>query len=280
MQQEKQHIAKGLEDKMNRLGLSAKKAATMIGISNAYVSHILNGKWDSISDGKWRTVATWVNNGKWQAVRTDNFQRLERIAKHAQQQSISKAISYRWGTGKSFAAKCYADTYKNVFYMELEPHLTQRAFLRKLCQKLGIAANSSIVDTVDAIVDRLNSLEKPLLILDEIDQAKDSVLSFFKTFYNKCNAGFLLIGGENLRKRIDKGVRLCKQSFQEIFSRLGGEYLPLHPVSEATIASICRANGVDDNKVIQRIINTSNGDLRRMKNEVGKYLLDIQKQQN
>lgn len=269
---QKTAIKEAMLAKIERLGISQNEASKRIGVSGATISHIINGKWDNITDA-WRAISQWVGTDKWQVVETNNVKRIFAMCKHAQTQGITKAISFRQGSGKSEGAKYYADNSKNSFYLEVEPHYTKKTFLQKLSRAMGLSVHNSIAEMVDNIIDKLNSLEKPLVILDEFDQLAEQVLPFFKTFYNKASSGFVLIGGEYFNKRITKGVNNAKQSYCEIYSRLGAEFLPLHPNNEETIKAICNANGVFEKAVIADISKQAKGDLRRVKSEVEKIHL-------
>lgn len=273
---QKTKIQQAMIAKIEKLGISQSLAAKMIGVSGATITNVKNNKWTGITDA-WRKIGQWVGNGSWQIVETANLKGILQMCQHSQEQGISKALSYRQGSGKSCGAKYYAANTKNAFYLECEPHYTKKVFLQKLSKVMGISVDSGISDMVDSIIDRLNSLDKPLVILDEFDQLSERVLPFFKTFYNKANCGFVLIGGEHFPKRILKGVRLAKQSYCEIFSRMGAEFLSLHAINDTMIQQICEANGVYDKSIINSISKAAKGDLRRVKNDIEKAVLANQR---
>ena len=272
---QKDRIVKAMVSKIETLGISQNQASKMMGVSAATITNIKKGKWDNITDA-WHKVQQWVGFDEWQIVETANIKGMMMTFSHAQKQSITKALSYRQGSGKTCGAKHYTGRTKNAFYLECEPHYTKKVFLQKLSKKMGLTLHSSISEMVDAIIDRLNTLEKPLIVLDEFDQLSERVLPFFKTFYNKTTCGFVLIGGEHFPKRILKGVRLAKQSYCEIYSRLGAEFLPLHQINSQMIKAICEANGVYEKLQINEIIKHANGDLRRVKNDIEKFILSNQ----
>lgn len=271
-QEQKIKLQQLLLAKIEKLGISQNDAAKRIGVSAATISNIINNKFDSITDA-WKIISQWVGNGKWQVVETANVKRIGSMCKHAQTQGITKAVSFRQGSGKSEGVKYYADNNKNVFYLEVEPHYTKKTFLQKLSRAMGLSIHNSISEMVDNIIDKLNSLTSPLVILDEFDQLSENVLPFFKTFYNKTTSGFVLVGGEHFNKRITRGVSNAKQSYCEIYSRLGAEFLPLHPTNAETIQAICQANGIYDPATIEAIAKDAKGDLRRVKSEVEKIHL-------
>lgn len=266
--QEKKQLVERVKAKQERLGgLSNNATAKLMQVSGATLSKIMNGKWESITDA-WRKVANWVGGEQWVDVPTGNGKRIHAMCSHAQALGITKAVSFRQGSGKSHNAKTYANSTPNVYYLEVEPHYTKKVFLQKLSIVMGLSPVGGISQLVDEIVERLNSLDNPLIILDEFDQLKDNVLVLFKTFYNKANTGIMLIGGLNFKKRIEKGANNAKQSFCEIHSRLGGEFLPMYEVEHSEIRAICEANGVYSQKEIQTIIKECKRDLRTVRSKV------------
>ena len=124
----------------------------------------------------------------------------------------------------------------------------------------------------DTIIETPLKVEDPLLIIDEADELKDGVFRFIKSFYNDLEdeCGIVVCGGRHLEKRIKKGVRLCKQSFQEIYSRMGGEFHDIRLTTPQEIESICLANGLFDKSDITSVINQAENDLRRVRKLIRK----------
>jgi hypothetical protein len=145
-------------------------------------------------------------------------------------------------------------------------------FLNKLKKAMGLTLEeSSVHDMVESILDKLRVIRMPLVIMDEADKLKDPVLSFFNCFYNETfeRCGFVMAGAPYLEQRIVKGVRLNKQSYRELFSRVGGEFKKVEPAREDSIVAICEANGITKRQEQQRVLNKcASGDLRAVKNEI------------
>lgn len=275
---QKSEIVTKVKEKMATLSISANKAAQLLGINAGSLSLILNEKWleneSLVSEERWVILANWTDYFQtWQVAETPDFKRILNICKHAQKNSLSRAISFDPGTGKSFSLQYYANNNTNVFYLEAEEYFTKKVFLQKLAQAMGLEIISSIAELVEAITGHLNKIKNPLVIIDEADKLKDGILSFYKTLYNKTRCGFVLAGTPHFRLRILKGVRLQKMSYQEIYSRLGGEFLSLYGISEPisdrepnnTVQLICLANGISEPSEIQEVMENANGDLRRVK---------------
>ncbi len=279
--QQKAEIVKQLNNRMVDQTLSQSKVATMIGISAATINQMLGGDWKTkdklISDQMWNKVDAWLaNHREWTTVISDpNYKKVYNICLHSQKQSQSRAIIGVPGTGKSNTLREYASKNGNVFYVECAEYWTKKVFLNKLKKAMGLnIEEGSIHEIVESIIEALKRTKMPLIIIDEADKLKDPVLNFFNCFYNETlhRCGFVVAGAPYLEARILKGVRLNKQSYREMYSRLGGEFLQVKPATAASITNICKANGVINDADIERIVaRCASGDLRAVKNEVSNY---------
>jgi DNA transposition AAA+ family ATPase len=281
----KKQIRDALEAKIERLGISQNEAAKRIGVSAATITNILKGKnWDKIT-GAFTKVQIWVQDdlSVWNKANTQNFNKVWNICAHAQLLSESKAISFKPGTGKSYAAKQYQNEKANVFYVCAYGDMGKRHLLQKLCKEMGIDQSYRLAEMIEDIIDKLGSIQKPLIIIDEFDELDPKAMRLFKDIYNRCKVGFVIIGGLHLKKFVLKGVRNHSQSMQETYSRLGGQFHALENNDYEAIKAICVANGIHDAKKIQSIASQANGDLRRVEAAINKerltQLVNLQKQQ-
>jgi DNA transposition AAA+ family ATPase len=270
---QKEQVLQAFIQKVGKLGLSDAKAAKQIGVSSATLSNFRAGKWEGMTDVI-KKISNWVQEllTGWQAAQTANFQIVQMLCKEAQDTQTSKAISYNPASGKTFAAKYFAANTPNVFYVGAVGDMGKTQLLKQLCKVLGLSIQTRLHEMLDSIIEALNSLEKPLLIIDEFDELQDSAMRVFKDLYNSCTLGVVIIGGQHLKLRITKGCNKSKQSYQEIFSRLGKEFAELNPTNTTTIAKVCVANGIINEADIAQIVNASQNDLRRVK-----ALIDQQK---
>jgi len=284
----KHKISELLKTRMDGLKMSQDVAAkTISNMSGATVNMIVNKKWvekeQIISDKMWNRVAAYLGmEREWVLVVEDrNFKRITNIAKRAQQTCHAKAISGEPGLGKSATLKEYSNNNPNAYYIQCAEFWTKKVFLQKLRQAMGMSNEGvqSIPVMVDEIVTSLHGATKPLIIIDEADKLKDGVISLFNCLYNEAPdaCGFLIAGAPFLKARIEKGVRQNKQSYKELFSRVGGEFLTIHSLTDERIATICHANGLNEPLHIQEVINTANNDLRRVKNTIDRIKLEIEK---
>lgn len=283
----KEQISDALKAQMETLGLSMDLMGKRIGdVSASTINNIVNKKYDNPalmpSDKMWNRIAAFLGLRKdWVLVEDyHNFKRVQVIANHAKVTHVAHAIISPPGLGKSATLKKISETTKNVFYIECDEHWSKKVLLNKLKQAMGLHIEAQgINDMFDDIVNHLATLDSPLIIIDEADMLKDGVLSLFVSLYNKTlgHCGFVISGSLYLRARIEKGVRLNKQAYNNIFSRIGKDFIVLHPLDAKQIAGICIANDISDPNLITRVTNVANNDLRSVKAEIDKIKLEIRR---
>lgn len=271
---EKKQICEQLRAYCEQKG-SQNKAANALKVSSATVSKILSGNWETIADEMWRGIAGAVGRQPisegWQLVPTRAYNAMTFALENAQRDSLVMAVIGSAGSGKTEAVKNYTATGRNVYHLVCSEYWNRRTFMAKVLQTMGVAySGNTVADMMEAIVDTLKRKESPLIVLDEADKLSDQVLYFFISLYNQLEdrCGIILTATSYLRARIEKGLRLNRKGYAEIFSRIGRKFveLPLH--NSEDVAAVCVANGVIDTKTINRIIDESDSDLRRVKRSV------------
>lgn len=273
----KRDIQNALADYCARYGGQSKASKILDGVSSGTISQMVNGNWENISDEMWRKVASQIGleADKWNAVETQNYARLMQVLSDAQENTLWMAITGSAGSGKTFACKQYSRDHQNVFYVSCDPDWNKREFFAVLLRKIGKEPSGlTLIQMKQKLVLQMRCLDCPIIILDEADKMSDKVLNSFITLYNdiQYDCSVIMIATEFLFKRFDAGVRYNKQGFNELWSRIGRKCVPLKGVTQEDIVEICRANGVEDPKEIDNIINDCEGDLRRVQRKVHAYL--------
>lgn len=263
---------------VERIGSQNKAGNKLTGVSVTNINHVINDKWEAISDTMWRNIGSQVGfeNVGWHNVNTRNFETLSSILMDAQMNHNVYAVVGEAGCGKSATNKHYSDQYQLSYLLECSEFWNRKYFLEELLASMGENCEGlNVAEMVNTVVKKLKSLPNPLIILDEADKLTDSVLYFFITLYNKTkgHCGIVLTATDHLEKRITKGVRLNRKGYKEIKSRLGNKFIKLRNANKADVTGICNANGVTDLEVIAEIFNESEGDLRRVERMIHKYKL-------
>lgn len=265
----KQQIADDLRTYVQTIGGGSQNKASkmLVGVSNSYISQILAEKWDALSDDAWRNVQKQVStNGEWKVVETRGFKYLNQLFNDARLYSNTYGIIGPTGFGKTQTTDAIQN--ENVFVIKSNEYFTSRAFLEELMRLMGKGSyGGSLAELMQQIISTLRRLESPLIIIDEADKLNDKVLYFFISLYNalegKC--GLIIMATPYLKKRIDDGVAKNKKGYQEIYSRIGRNFLEVPKPSKADISAIITANGIADAMTITDIYNKSESDLRSVK---------------
>lgn len=269
---DKQEVTNLLREYCDRYE-SQKKAAESLGVSAGTVSYMLNGRWNEITSAMWRNVAGQIGYASdgWQAVETKNYMDLTAMYADAQANSLVLAIMGEAGSSKTFTARQFAKNNRRVYLLCCNEFWNRKLFLAELLTVMGKDYSGYTVgDMMESVVSTLRKQDAPLLILDEADKLSDQVLYFFITIYNQLEdeCGIVLQATNHLEKRLRRGIKLNKKGYNEIWSRVGRKCIDLHGVCADDIASICAANGILDTKLIDKIIDDSESDLRRVKRRV------------
>lgn len=289
-----------LDREIKRLG-SARKVATQLGVSDATISNIRTGKYDTITEQMWGNIAGSLGytSSSWQIVDTLNYRMMWQVMNDAKAESMFFAISARAGSGKTATLKSYANQNagKAVYYIQAR-EWSRRDFLLHMCKMLGIETQSKryvkMDDLGQMIVDYFSSrrASKPLLIIDEADKLRPAALRFLIPLYNATEGvlGCIISGTDNLEKEIKRGARFNMKGYDEIDSRFGRQFVHLIGATKNDVKSICTANGVKDQTTITNIFKEASprsivldsgqtmvvDDLRRLKRIIIRERLRLQ----
>ena len=271
--EQKQQISDQLRAYVEQKGSGNKAAASMNGVSSATISKVLAGKWETISEDMWRSIAAQTGHKAegWQLVPTLAYKAMTFALENAQRNSLVMAVIGEAGSGKTEAIKNYTARGRNVYHLVCSEYWNRRTFMAKVLQSMGVTySGNTVADMMETIVDTLKRKEQPLIVLDEADKLSDQVLYFFISLYNQLedHCGIIMTATKYLRARIEKGLRLNRKGYAEIFSRIGRKFVELPLLNSEDVAAVCVANGVSDAKAINGIVDEADGDLRRVKRSV------------
>ncbi len=270
----KQQIRLKVEEYITTKGSQNKAANSLISVSAALLSQIMNENWESISDAMWRNVASQVGfNEKehWPIIETTDFKIISHILNDAQQNANVFAMVGSAGSGKSKTLEHYASENKNAFLISCNEYWNRKYFLAELLRVMGRDFSGlTVAEMMYEAVKQLKTRSTPLIILDEADKLSDQVLYFFITLYNALEdrCGIVLIATDHLDKRLQKGIKLNKKGYNEIYSRIGRKCIELKGISYTDVVGICTVNNITDKKTIKEIWDDCEGDLRRIKRKI------------
>ncbi|MFR9546732.1 MAG: ATP-binding protein [Rikenellaceae bacterium] len=267
---EKQAIVQQLREYCELKGSQNKAAATIKGVSSATLSQVLNEKWELITDEMWRNIASQIGYDarKWVVVETEGYSIMSTVLKDAQNNSETFAIVGNAGCGKTQAIDVYARRNKNVYVLSCTGFWTLKYMLQRILKTMGVEYRGcTIIELAEEVEYQLKRNGKSVLIFDEADKLKEGPFNYLITLYNTLNhhCGVVLCATRHLEKRINRGASRNKEGYEEIKSRMGGKCIQLPIVSVEDIYSVCLANGVCDESVIDNIVDDSGNDIRRVR---------------
>lgn len=256
-----------------------------IGLHPSQYSRIKKGDFDNvISDSAWITLARKYNvmlngSGAWVTARTDVYEFITAQLEACQSQSIAGLMCDIAGIGKSYTAKVFAETHKNVVYVDCSQYKTKQKLVKYIAKQFGVGGTGAYSDVYEDLVYYLRTIQTPLIILDEVGDLKYQAFLEIKALWNATEhcCGWYMMGADGLKKKIDRAIVNSKVGFAEIFDRYGKKYQRASPLGGEELqhyirrqsALIIKANapqGAD----MQRLLTATEGSLRRIYTEVQK----------
>lgn len=274
---DKKGIVKALKAYMEQKGGQNKAANSIKGVSSATLSQMVAGavpgqgdKWEHISEEMWRKVAKAIGYGTngWNTAATATYLQVHALLRGAQEESRVMSLTAPAGSGKTYAAKEYEASHRNVYRLMCDEFWSKNDFVEELLRAMGEKAiGLTKRERLALACSVLSKKEKPLLIFDEFDKLGDNVWSFFITLYNRLEGqcGMILLSTDYIEKRMRMGLKSQRRGYPEIWSRLGSRCVELDRADYDDVKMVCEANGLTDEAVIEDIARSAEGDLRRVR---------------
>lgn len=267
---EKQQIKSALSNYVAMKGSQNKAAASLSDVSPATVTHILNNKWEHISEDMWRNIAQQIGytGDGWKIVQTHNYKLINRLLTDAHAHSQVYAIAGEGGIGKTVAFREYARRNKNVIWLRCEKYWTQKHLLSIILTNLGYnPGGHTHIELMEEVKARITKRSNVLIIMDQFNKLKDPVKELIIPIYNDCEdkVGMLISGTGHLKVCFSRGLRLDKEGYQEMHSRMGKKIIDIQKPGLEDVVAICHANGIESKAAIKSLWADCDGDLRRVK---------------
>lgn len=232
--------------------------AEKMGIS---ASHLINmkepSKWDLVSDRYWQKAASFFSiSPGWTIHKLANFQIVEEVCNASKLESGFYAIHGKSGLGKTTALKHYARTNRNAFYVLVDYLQKSKEFFISIAEALGSDTTGSARVILQGIVDKLNELDSPVLIIDDAGKLNDNNFRNIQLIHDSTegNAGIVIAGTNYLKTYVSKMVQKGKMGFDEL-SRRVNHWQALSEPTFTEIKSICTANGITDSDTVNYLFN-------------------------
>ena len=166
------------------------------------------------------------------------------------------------GTGKSSAAKEYAEQASNVWYVEL---LKSTASISALCNEVLAAMRDFTGPTGTArlsayVMGKMRDTQG-LLILDDAQHLNIDQIEEVRGWFDRTGVGIAFLGNEQVVSRMEGGAR--KAEFAQLYSRVGLRMIRSLPLRD-DVDALATAWGVEDGDVLAMLqkIGSRPGGLR------------------
>lgn len=286
----KEKILKAISESRSLFEGSDNKFATSLGISAAQYSRIKNNDTVKVlSDANWIMIARKLrveltDKVKWVTVATHTFQFITGQLEMCQVKGQSALLSDLADIGKTFSAKYYTSTHKNVVFVDCSQVKSKQRLVRYIAKEFGIGSSGKFTEVYEDLVYYLKTLSSPLIILDEAGDLNYDAFLELKALWNATEGycGWYMMGAGGLRNKIRRAIDCNKVGYDEIFSRYGKRYIRVLPIGEECkrvtleqayqIAKAnCELNQSDTMKLVRRCFGDDGiPSLRRVFKEIQK----------
>lgn len=249
--------------------LSQKRAANKIGISDAALSQWLRGKYGGDHQAVSSKVRRWLDSRAalesvmavppaW--VETPTARRVLAGLSYAQMAGDVAVVYGGAGSGKTVAARRYADGHPNVWVATMTA--STRAWgpaLARVASACGLGSRQVLAWRLETeLVDRLEGT-RGLLVIDEAQHLETRALEGLRGIYDATGVGLALVGNELVYARLTGGRRAAE--YAQMFSRIGKRVRLTHP-SQADVEALLRAwpvRGRKEREVLVTIAKSPGG---------------------
>lgn len=210
-------------------------------INGSVFSRLKSGELDKLlRDAQWLTIGhmlgVTMNDRVWKVARTDVFIAIEQEVLFCKHNAKARIFVDDCGIGKTFTAKYLSRTLKNCFYLDASQAKTKQAFIRLLARTLGVDDKGRYIDVKENIKYYLHVLPQPLIIMDEAGDLDYSAFLEIKELWNATEGvcGWVMLGADGLRAKIERGIAYKKVGYREIFSRFSEKFGAIVPVERTS----------------------------------------------
>ena len=284
----KKKIVAAMGEARPLFGGSDAKFAKWLGVSGSQYSRVKNGDLEQVlSDANWIAIARKleVNLGdapEWKTARTPVYAFITAQLEICQGEALSSLLCDLSDIGKTWTAKAYAKTHKNVAYIDCSLAKSKTLLIRKIAKEFGLGYTDKLSEVEATLTYYLKQLEKPLIILDEAGDLHYEAWLEVKALWNATEGacGWYMMGADGLQAKIQRSIDCKKVGYTEIFSRFGKRYGRVVPeaaegkeLMRQTASMIIKANGptADVNAIIRKTMGEDGmPSLRRIYKELRK----------
>lgn len=216
---------------------SDSKYATSLGINKAVYARLKKGETERVlAEHKWislaRKLQVQLDGGS--AIKIAQIPVYTYITKqleYCQKNSCAGIFCDLADIGKTVTAKHYAQSNKNVVYVDCSQVKTKQKLVRYIARQFGLDSNGKYADVYEDLVYYLKAITTPLVILDEAGDLDYAAWLELKALWNATEdaCGWYMIGADGLETKIRRFIGCRKVGYTEIFRRFGSRFQHIVP---------------------------------------------------
>ena len=240
-------LKKAINDYCQKKGISKNELSVQIGINSAYLSKIENEKFDDLSNEVLTKIAAAIRlRSAGDIYQTSDlkgvFRQCDLTAKHR----FMTGLIADTGKGKTTSLRAYSMR-ENVFFVTVDKTMNAKGFLRAILQEMQISFDGNAHDLMTRIAKELNSLDSPLLIIDEAGKLNHMMILYLHDLreYTLANCGIILSGMPYFRRNLKRMADKQKEGYAEFFRRIN-IWNELKGLSREETILVCKAHGISE----------------------------------
>lgn len=262
--EEKEQIALAVERYKVEKKVSNADLAKKAKLNPAMITHVLGRKFDNYSNGTpipdnvFTALAKAMGAGV-DVVETESYKSIAMHLIKLKQFSMAGLIDGDTGTGKSFGVDTFLQRFPvGNFRIKAAADFSPGGFIKEVAKELGLNIYQSQYDLRGAVQEKLASIDRPLLIVDEAENLADYHYTTIKALYDALEGmcGIALVGANKYKQKLQVKARRARTKndvFPQIYSRFKTHTLNVPPMGLKDIELAANAFGVGTKAKIQEL---------------------------
>ncbi len=277
LESQKEQIAQVLasylkEHKPN--GMSQKKISLLSGVSEGYLSQIVNRNWNTVpvKDGKsiaigdthFRKLQAFLGISL-EVFPTRNYIDVMIALDDAKRHTSEEALAYRLidgdtGAGKTFAiAEFQRLNPSSTYVVKCANSMTARNMVKRMAEVVGVPSIGDNETIIKAVADKMNREGNAIMIFDEAETMVKKGLAFgiIKDLYDAVHelSAVVIIGANGILDKLKVKASYNVESFPQVLRRFGATPVMLSSgIDLGDATDICMAYGITAKRDVNALV--------------------------
>jgi hypothetical protein len=243
---------------------SGNKLGQKIGISNATVANMKNGKWEQISDTLWNKAAAFfgvkVESDGWGEFSFPETEIIQDVVKHSQKHCERVAIDGPTGKSKTYTIKGIVakDRTGEMFHIICRKSMNPKTFCAEIARQVSQSIeHTNRYDMENQIAQRLLGMDRPVIIFDEMENLSLTCYSTIKGIIDLTDGhASIVLVGIDICEIIERNANKGRDAFKQLRRRFplhSYEFLP-EGIDPAVMKETLHKCGIKDQNAVEWFI--------------------------